>query len=811
MFVVNYRNEPVGLRVFDPVKLGPDGNPGTQADGKAGDLAFALASLTDVDRAIPEMNIQPAGGDALQVGGPSLANPAQPFYVLNDETNGATILPTAFPPPINAGGVQPRDPFTPLLRAFDGDLVKVKIQAGGHEHEHNAIIQGVKWPQGNSGFGPDRHSGGWRNAQSDGISEQFNFSMPVVADLTQAALTADYAYNLNAGQDGWWTGVWGVLRSYRNSQLPDANDLFRLPGNERPELRIVANRVQFNGFCPAGAEVQTYDVTAVLANDLLPNNFGATITGGLADNADTLVEGGPLNAAGGTLVYNPRQTVIPEVVIPPDVIGGQPTVLPARQGPLHDPTAILYVRTEDMVDPNNPSAGLRPGTPSEPLVLRANAGDCIEVTLRNALPGDVDGNGLFDDMPDLAGFNTLLQVVTRDRQAQGQADEPANSITTFNNNLIRPSSYVGLHPQLVDFDVTRANGNLVGQNPEEPADAGLQGDGGLVAPGEAKTYRWYAGDLRFRETFRFRQFVIGNMVATPVEFGGSNLTPADVIKQGQKGAIGALVIEPAGATWSDALADLEQVPNRQDGGATMTGTRADLRINAGTPDQFEDLVAMKQAGLNHRFVSGEAVPNIASEGQGIPEDSHDAGQKGINYGSEPAWFRFNIQPDQGFGNAGAGPTTLGGSDAELMFSNTLVGADPWSPVFTTPSGQEARMRLLNPTGVGRGSTLDLHGHVWQRDPYIPQGGNACLQGVGLGDGTPFGFPGSGNCGLSSTSIGDNFLGWYLGGQESWMPSGHFDIVLESAGGRNSVTGDYLFRDHGSFGVTDGVWGILRVE
>ena len=44
--MVNYRNEPVGLRVYDPDKLGPM-EPGTQADGPAGDLAFALQSRTD--------------------------------------------------------------------------------------------------------------------------------------------------------------------------------------------------------------------------------------------------------------------------------------------------------------------------------------------------------------------------------------------------------------------------------------------------------------------------------------------------------------------------------------------------------------------------------------------------------------------------------------------------------------------------------------------------------------------------------------------------------------------------------------------
>ena len=52
-----------------------------------------------------------------------------------------------------------------------------------------------------------------------------------------------------------------------------------------------------------------------------------------------------------------------------------------------------------------------------------------------------------------------------------------------------------------------------------------------------------------------------------------------------------------------------------------------------------------------------------------------------------------------------------------------------------------------------------------------------------------------------------------------MPQGHFDIVIESAGGvngpalvaENQGPVDFLFRDQASFGVTDGIWGILRVE
>ncbi len=622
--------------------------------------------------------------------------------------------------------------------------------------------------------------------------------MPVSADLTQFSFTADYAYSMNAAQDGWWSGVWGILRSYKTLQP----NLYNL-GNTLVTQSSIANSDQFKfGVCPIGAPNRVHDVTAVLANDVLDNSLNVVIPANAAMDSDGDGTGdnlgAPLDTEGGTLVYNPRPTEL--FFQPPPVPGEElPDPVKVAEGPLHDPTAMLLVRTDDLVATGkiNPSdrracrrldardlgckVELKEGVPMEPLVLRANAGDCIQVWLRNRLPVDA---------PDLAGYNTLLQMVIRDRDRLMQDEQ---SVVTFNNNLIKPSSHVGLHPQMVEYDVTLSDGTNVGINPQtqtaEP-----------TGRRRTKRYIWYAGDLSYDPA-------TNTLNHTDVEFGGTNLIPADNIKQGQKGMVGALVIEPKGSSWNDSLAELEQVPNRQDGGETTVGTRADLRINEETSDQFEDLVVMAQKGLNHRFKDGSAVPNIASEGQGIPEDSHDSGQKGINYGSEPAWFRFGIAADANFGNAGA-PGTLGSSDAELMFSNSLSGDGPdpgsendypWTGFFTAPKGKEARIRLLQPTGVGRGSTFDLHGHVWARDPYLPET-PSCLTASTLA-----------SCGLSSVSIGDNPLAWYLGGQESWMPYGHFDIVLPSAGGVNEVTGDYLFRDHASFGVTDGIWGILQVD
>jgi len=837
MLVVNYRNEPIGLRVYDPNKLGPDNKPGMQADGLGGDLAFALQTRTD--RAIPAFNTRRGGANT-------------PVY-----SQG----------PLNKG-IKPGDPYTPMLRAYPTDTVKIKIQSGATEHEHNATIHGLKWLQGGSGHGAAPNSG-WRNAQNDGISEQFTFSAPVSADLRNVGSTADYAYTVDASQDGWWSGTWGLLRTYEDRQA----NLAALPGNPNPMPGKVIHENQFNGVCPVKAPVRRYKVIAMTANDLLGNDLNATLVptdssakmhvGAKVDSYGNPVPSNDpdgisaIDPAGGTLVYNNRPTEIREL----DLTEFGLPVLGGQSGPLHDPTALVYVLQRDLkpVDPTHPKCQdtarfpgvarpnckvrLKADAPVEPLVLRANAGDCIKVTLFNRLPLEA---------PDLGGFNTLLQVVNRDR------NDSDGAMTTFNNNLIRPSSHVGLHPQLVEYDVTRHDGTNVGINEKVQTvapvgfnhardyddddldgivnryDDDIDGDGisndedmDDVAFRRKYTYKWYAGDLTQAEFGRDcsklrkkkRKRCEGKrdkvkLIATPVEFGGFNLQPADKIKQGQKGLIGAGVIEPVGSTWPTALADLDRAMDHQVPGTTATrATRTIVTVTH--PDgEFRDATVIFQKALNHRFGDGSAVPNIASEGEGVPEDSHDAGQMAINYGSEPMWFRYGMPADSPFEQVGLGgvqnshqafsnvccdngvdgppsdpgdPTSPPTRVAVVTTADPNVG-DPVTPIFTATPGQDLRMRLLEPTGAGRGTTFNLHGHAWQRDPYI------------AGEE------------VASQTIGDNPLGMILGHQESITPAAHFDIVpLNGAGGANAVPGDYLFSDQGSFGTTSGLWGILRVE
>jgi hypothetical protein len=784
-FVVNYRNEPIGYRIYNPARIGPDGLPGAQTLGLPGDLAFAFDSRTD--RAIPEMNRQP--------------------------TATTVINGTKFPPPINAStAIANGDPFTPMMRAYYGDRIRMRIQAGGDEESHTVSVTGMKWLQSGSGYGFSPNSG-WRNAQHAGISEQFAFASPAMP-LTNpdGATQADYLYSVNTSMDGYWNGSWGLFRAYNVLR----NDLKPLL-NSRVPLQV-ANQSNFNGSCPNTAPVRSFDLTAVLANDVLGNAVGATIVP--ADvNLGKEHAGAPLVAAGGTLVFNPRSTTIAGLNKPPEAGGVAFLQDPHVGGVLHDPTAILYVRTADLVarsatdarcltggrlTPTNYTCPvqLRPQAPVEPIVLRAAAGDCIRVTLRNKLPAA---------MPDLPTFKHLPTSITRDGGPVAAAVVGAGDLSTFNNNHIRPSSYVGLRPQLVAHNVRNDMGMVVGQNPT----------GNIAAPGATVSYRWYAGDVSLRQTGTTL-----TLVPTPVEFGGTNLFPADLVKQGQKGLGGALVILPQGSAWTetDYVADNQRNAGVVDCSAVTPATAAqnplcrETRTSATVNTVIRDFAAVIQKGMSHRYGDGEPVEQIAAE-QSVAEDAEDSGEMALNYRSDPLWFRFGLAPNTPFTGPDSFRTVSNAGDA---YSNSLTGsADPSAPVFAASAGAETRIHLLEPTGANRAGVITLHGHVWQRTPYVCPSSYLGIAGncnptsfypTGTGTAiTSTGLTGLGPMEVASRSIGNNLRSINMGAQDQIQPGSHFTLRLPSAGGTSRIPGDYLLMDRTGFGSLAGVWGILRVK
>lgn len=147
----------------------------------------------------------------------------------------------------------------------------------------------------------------------------------------------------------------------------------------------------------------------------------------------------------------------------------------------HDPNGLVFVPVEDvdlvLSGKKNP----------KPLILRANAGDWIEVTLHN----------MFSKKEPIPYFD--YPKVPLDME-------------------YRPSDRVSLNPQFLQYDNLCDSGINVGYNNKEQT----------VGPGESKKYLWYADK----------------------EYGACNLQSfGDLRNHRYHGLFGAIIIEPVGAKW----------------------------------------------------------------------------------------------------------------------------------------------------------------------------------------------------------------------------------------------------------------------
>lgn len=683
--LVNYRNEPIPLRILDIFS-----SPKSQSGGIGGDLSWAYASLTN--RSDPEFNTFPYA----------------PFL-------------TKAPYGPLTGGLFEGDPYTPLLRAYEGDTIKVRSLVGAHEASHNFTVHGLKWLRE-----PDAPNSGYRNSQGMGISEWFDLEVGRIPALNIDGKFADFLYKPGAASESQWDGLWGIIRTYRgldstlrvvsnntDARAPDAVGGF-LPIDSTTALGVDGSVVKgdltrftplpfgppITTACPTSSRPVSFDITAVWAQEVLRNDgFG---TAGV--------------------IYNRRNDAVTHP-------GGGSSF-----GPLHMPDGIMFVYTSDLIYPPGQRPLLNPNVRREPLILRANSGDCIRLTLHN------DINPAYQDLLD--GWNSAPMIVE-----------------DFNLDQVKTSLEVGLHPQLVMYDVMTSDGANVGLNP-------IQLGPQTVAPGNAITYYWYAGS-------------VAATTGTPfaVEFGATGLTSSDPMKHSNKGAVGAMIIEPAGA----GAAVLDTV-TETDGVARVT--RASATIPNGTVD-FREFVFVYQDDVNLRYADlrdcidcgrgGEAVANLITNA-----DPEDSGQKAINYRTEPIWFRGGWAPETPM------ETTRNFPNFHLIMHNNWVGQDPETPIFRANLGNPTRLRVVHPGGHEQPIIFDVHGHIWQEQPYLT--------------------------GSNSRVIGDNATSEWLGFRDGLGPSDHHDAVLKGgAGGMMGVRGDYVCRDYSPTHFDDGLWNLLRVQ
>jgi hypothetical protein len=195
-----------------------------------------------------------------------------------------------------------------------------------------------------------------------------------------------------------------------------------------------------------------------------------------------------------------------------DVVALDQVIVYNRLGAVN-PNGLMYALRRDVVakDGGELTPGnvmLRPDKRPRPLVLRANVGDCITVDFENLL--DPAENGPCPP-----------EVVAPDSwDGQPHGDWPCDR-------------HVGMHVndmQLVDS--IASDGSFVGKN-------GLNEDGtisnksGIVAPGEATTYQWYA---EYENTF-----LLYNQAVTVASEGSGGTAGL--------GLFGAFNVEPVTTVW----------------------------------------------------------------------------------------------------------------------------------------------------------------------------------------------------------------------------------------------------------------------
>ncbi len=764
-FSFNYRNEPLYTRTTDPVT-------GAVRSGNAGDLAYAYSSDPSISRPNPRGSVclnllKQATGKGCSAdsdcgtGADALCQPAgfcsDNFALCTSGylqlcRNAATASCQMTGPYATPGYVKPGDPFTPLLRAYAGDDVQLRVLTGAHLNPHNFTIQGLNWL-----MEPSFVDSGWRNSEVMGISEHFELISRVPPAFSGG--NADFLYQPGAAAIEQAGGNWGLLRSYSTKQASLHPLHQNTPPASAPSATPVCPKVQ-----PAGTQVRKYDVVALTAKQAL--------SGG------ALVYNGPYKDSGALLFFHKD--------------------------------SLQCSNPNDMSTCKLPS-----GVPAEPLVMRAAAGDCIHVTLHNGLPSTPITGGVTSPqqaIPFGCAFKVTITKTppncgtnTGQPACCGTSGQPACPVNCGGggqpacciNALSNVSTQVGLRPQLVAFDPAAGGGVNAGLDPIGSSTQGIQ----TAGPGQAVTYTWYAGNVDAKAANEAERYI-------PIEFGAANLLAPDVINHYPHALIGGLVIEPFGSSWEAAGATA--AIKKQDGSQFrefVVFTQDDLAVAGVEAVNYKSEPLDQNGAFNPRpvarFCSKAACDAFAASVNVGDPTVQDAECSFAQSDTKTLWCgTANTSGKVSCAECSFAPVTptfTACAGDSVRFRVLHPGGFNTSEVFELYGHNWSEAPYT--TDYDHCDSPTTHTNLWasQQQGTTNQCGN---HGFTLGDMS---------VAKRHEALWDASLNTWQGSRMGHGPTNHIDVLIPQAGGPFRIPGDYLYRTYPAMHFHGGMWGYFRVN
>ena len=598
------------------------------------------------------------------------------------------------------------DPCTPILDAYEGERIAIRLVQGAQEVQHVFTIEGLGWPRlehytGTSVAFSDNPLA-IVGAQEVGISEHLEFAIPRQAKLS-AGQNADFLLHFGS-QDAIWNGAWGLLRVNNGLQERGAN-LAPLYGGDGLAVVICGNvkmpRIPASGVGPDGQPI-------------FPDCLDASQVSGQIDPN----------------LRNAPQVHIWAIAASLAQLGWQDREYRPAAPALTDPDGLVLLPSPEAIDEQR--SNLRTIIDSHstsplaaPPVWRVNAGSIIKLNVVNALSPslrDVRGDAL---LPRIVSINT------DDPDNHGH-DIGADHIVSFSIPVLPqyPAAQVG------NFVGNNARTNNTVPYPEADHPSATSAD---------FQAEYYAGRLEiFPELDTSGKAVCDidqaegasgcayRADATPYAYGALPVKPlGDVFGHLSHGLFAGLIIEPEGSrtydpqtgasldaepiatSSSDFPAPFEQLFANGQGtqaivctasSATESGPVTRVADCAGG-EGFREFVVFYQDGLNfHRPDDSEERGTRPVIDCAVCDDSYDRGEKGLNYASEPIWARLDSGADRLNANSDLNREQF---PADFLSE----GSGPIAtPTFTALEGETVKFRVIQPGGRARQRTFQIVGN-----------------------------------------------------------------------------------------------------